>query len=67
MKLIYFIAALLGAYSRIYLSQHFLEDILAGSIIAVATVIVIGGGLMKRRFGNRSLISYLFFKGQQKQ
>lgn len=33
--------ALLTAYSRIYLSQHFLSDILLGSIIGVITAILI--------------------------
>jgi len=31
-----FIAAFLTAYSRVYLSQHFLADITAGSILGVA-------------------------------
>jgi membrane-associated phospholipid phosphatase len=33
-----FIAAMVG-WSRIYLGQHFLEDVLAGSIIGIATAI----------------------------
>ncbi len=36
-KLIFFVLALLTAYSRIYLSQHFFEDVYAGSIIGVVT------------------------------
>ncbi|MDF1547636.1 MAG: phosphatase PAP2 family protein [Bacteroidales bacterium] len=35
LKLVYFFVALLIAYSRVYLSQHFLIDIYFGSIIAV--------------------------------
>ena len=33
--------ATLGGYSRIYLSQHFLEDVLAGSVIGVASILVL--------------------------
>lgn len=36
-SLVFFVLAVLGAYSRIYLSQHFLEDIFGGSIIGVVT------------------------------
>lgn len=32
-KFLYFVMALTAAYSRIYLAQHFLEDILAGSAL----------------------------------
>ncbi len=35
--LVFFIFALLVAYSRIYLSQHFLIDVLAGSLIGTGT------------------------------
>ncbi|HXB39946.1 MAG TPA: phosphatase PAP2 family protein [Bacteroidia bacterium] len=34
-KIIFFLIALTVAFSRVYLSQHFLEDITAGSFIAV--------------------------------
>ena len=37
LKLMFFILAALIAYSRVYLSQHFLTDILAGSVIGVLT------------------------------
>ncbi len=36
-QLIFFLLALLTAFSRVYLSQHFLEDILAGSVIGIIT------------------------------
>ena len=35
LKLLFFIIALLVGYSRVYLSQHFFEDIYAGSLIGV--------------------------------
>ena len=39
--LLFFIFALLVAYSRIYLSQHFLIDVLAGSLIGTGTAYII--------------------------
>lgn len=41
LKFIYFALSVLVAYSRVYLSQHFLVDIYAGSILGVATAIII--------------------------
>lgn len=35
LKLLLFLIALFAAYSRVYLSQHFFEDIYVGSIIGV--------------------------------
>jgi membrane-associated phospholipid phosphatase len=40
LQLLYFILACLIAYSRIYLSQHFLMDAVAGSLIGVFTVLL---------------------------
>lgn len=36
LKLVFFVIALLVGYSRIYLSQHFFEDVYAGSFIGVS-------------------------------
>lgn len=41
LKIALFILALLTAYSRIYLSQHFFEDVYAGSLIGLATTITV--------------------------
>jgi membrane-associated phospholipid phosphatase len=41
LKLLYFILAMIVAYSRVYLSQHFFIDIAAGSVIAVIIMIFI--------------------------
>jgi len=41
LKLSFFIIALLTAYSRVYLSWHFLEDIVVGSGIAVLFTLII--------------------------
>ena len=39
--LLLLVQATLGAYSRIYLSQHFLSDVCMGSIIGFSTPCVI--------------------------
>jgi membrane-associated phospholipid phosphatase len=41
LKLLFFIVALLIGYSRIYLSQHFFEDVYAGSLIGVIATIIV--------------------------
>ncbi|MGB3948574.1 MAG: phosphatase PAP2 family protein [Bacteroidia bacterium] len=41
LKILLFIVAILTAYSRIYLSQHFFEDVYAGSLIGLTTTIVV--------------------------
>jgi membrane-associated phospholipid phosphatase len=41
LKTIYFIIALLIAYSRMYLSEHFLKDVYAGSILGVSCALLI--------------------------
>ncbi|MCG6187802.1 phosphatase PAP2 family protein [Maribellus maritimus] len=40
LKFIFFILAALVAYSRVYISQHFLIDITAGSIIGVMLIVL---------------------------
>lgn len=40
-KFLFLILGLLTGYSRIYLSQHFFEDVYAGSIIGVTSAIVV--------------------------
>jgi membrane-associated phospholipid phosphatase len=47
-----FLAALL-AYSRVYLSQHFTEDILAGSIIGTVTAYLVYRWLYLSRFSRQ--------------
>ncbi len=41
LKPVFFIIALLTAFSRVYLSWHFLEDIVVGSVIAVLFTLII--------------------------
>lgn len=40
-KTLFFVVGVCAAYSRIYLSQHFLEDVTAGSIIGTSTAIIV--------------------------
>ncbi len=52
--LVLILLAVLAGYSRIYLSQHFLEDVMAGSLIGVT-----GAGLSEywfRRVGDEHLV-----------
>jgi membrane-associated phospholipid phosphatase len=57
LKTIYFISALLVAYSRMYLSEHFLQDVYAGSIIGVGCALFtynwIMNGQMITKFADR--------------
>ena len=41
MKFVFFLIALLVGYSRVYLSQHFFEDVYVGSIIGVSVTLVV--------------------------
>ena len=41
LKLLFFIMAVLVAYSRVYLSQHFLMDITAGSVVGVTIMVLV--------------------------
>jgi len=40
LKFLLFVLAILTAYSRVYLSQHFFEDIVAGSVLGTGTVLL---------------------------
>ena len=48
-KLLCLFVAVLCGYSRIYLSQHFLEDVLAGSMVGVVSILVLIPLLKKLR------------------
>jgi len=39
LKLVFILLACIIAYSRVYLSQHFLEDIIAGSLLGILAVL----------------------------
>lgn len=55
---LYFVLAFIAAYSRIYLSQHFPEDILAGSLIGVSTTLLVFAFLAPKmgKWADRSLL-----------
>ena len=57
--IVFFFLALLGGYSRIYLGQHFLGDVLAGSFIGVITTylcyVILDKHLASTAWANRSL------------
>jgi len=53
MKVLCFITALLIAYARMYLSEHFLQDVYAGSIIGVGSAIVAYTWVINAKMFNR--------------
>lgn len=40
LKIVFLLCAVIVAYSRVYLSQHFLEDILFGSVLGILALII---------------------------
>ena len=53
-KLLCLLLAFLGGYSRIYLSQHFLEDVLAGALIGVVSILLLIPLVTKiKNYGNK--------------
>jgi membrane-associated phospholipid phosphatase len=57
------VIALLVGYSRIYLSQHFLEDVLAGSLLGTGTAILVyfiflANGIIQNPKWSKPLISF---------
>lgn len=63
LKLTFFIVAALVGYSRVYLSQHFAVDILAGSVIGIFSALICRPLLVKfdQNWGRKSL-SEVFIK-----
>jgi membrane-associated phospholipid phosphatase len=59
LKLLLFIAALLVGYSRVYLSQHFLTDITAGSVFGTLMILIFW--LWFERF-NKNWLEYSILK-----
>lgn len=57
----YLLLAFVVAYSRVYLSQHFLIDIYAGSILGVASALLVFKwiGLSDKKWFDLSIIYYL--------
>ena len=59
MKAFWFVAALSVAYSRIYLMQHFLSDVVAGSFIGTVSAVIVYAYVKDARWINfgRPLVS----------
>ena len=59
-KILFLLLALLTGYSRIYLSQHFFEDVYAGSIIGVVTTFIVFYFIQKKNhpWMKRSLVNF---------
>jgi len=66
LKFILFVIALLTAYSRVYLSQHFFEDIVAGSILGTGTVLLSYYILhfWEKEWMNKNFKQYIFHKNK---
>ncbi len=64
-KILFLLLGLLTGYSRIYLSQHFFEDVYAGSIIGVTTTLIVFYFIQKKNhpWMERSLVN--FFKNER--
>lgn len=58
-KVLFFLLAILTGYSRVYLSQHFFEDVYAGSLIGVITTFVVYYFVhkSKKEWMERSIVS----------
>ncbi len=54
---VFFVPAVLVAYSRVFLSQHFMQDILAGSFVAVCCTSVCLG------FGTKNQKNSIYLQG----
>ncbi len=61
LKLFLFIIALLTGFSRVYLSHHFLEDIVAGSVIGILTAVIIYQIFNKKQYSwyDNHLMDYI--------
>ena len=55
LQLVWVLFGWLGSYSRIYLSQHFVDDILAGSVIGVVSAGILYVVLFQKEWGNQPL------------
>jgi membrane-associated phospholipid phosphatase len=53
LKVIYFLIAFLIAYSRMYLSEHFLKDVYTGSIIGVCSALIVYSWVMNAAIFNK--------------
>jgi len=59
LKVLCFILAALTAYSRVYLSQHFMQDILVGSLIGTSVSLVLLAAIKLNRVGGAGVFQIL--------
>ena len=66
LKVLFFVMASLVGYSRVYLSQHFAIDILAGSAIGILSAWICYPllGKMEKKWGNRGLTDLIIKKNR---
>jgi len=66
LKLLLFLIALVVSFSRVYLSQHFLIDMLAGTFLGVLSAIVVAGSLNRNKvkWMNHSIVQAIKLKAR---
>ena len=60
-KFLFFIIALSVGYSRIYLSQHFFDDIYAGSLVGVGSIMIV---FYRMKRSNKPWLDNALFKNR---
>lgn len=58
-QMVFFALAVLVAFSRVYISQHFFEDIFAGSIIGTTVTAIAFLWLQPKKWGDDGLIQWI--------
>lgn len=61
-KALCLVIAVLVGYSRIYLSQHFLQDVLAGSVVGIMAVLLTAYPFTERVWSKANLITTVRYK-----
>jgi membrane-associated phospholipid phosphatase len=62
LQLLSYFLALITAYSRVYLSQHFFEDIVAGSMIGILVCLGVLTLIVNQSWGEKGLLETLGIK-----
>ncbi|GAB4258914.1 MAG: phosphatase PAP2 family protein [Vicingaceae bacterium] len=58
LKLLYLFLAFITGYSRIYLSQHFLQDVVAGALIGLMAAVVVFKIFNRKAFNKANWLNY---------
>lgn len=58
-KIISLLLAILTGMSRIYLSQHFLQDVIAGSLIGTISVFILAPLFVDKQWGNNNIMTLI--------